>query len=123
MRVRLAVHILEYFSVEEQEASGRIVVRSYVAFVKYFVHLALYEDGVSTRLVVADVYSAEVQSGNLLVVNMDRAGMGPSAGKWEMWRDLGVPIKELKGKFCTAASSGDRRGYMYFMAYTHYSER
>ncbi|GIM12301.1 hypothetical protein Vretimale_15674 [Volvox reticuliferus] len=111
------------YTAEEQEPSGRLVTRSYVAFLKYFVHLPVYGDGVSTRFAVADVYSAEVHSGNLLVVNMDRARTGPSAGKWEMWHDLGVPIQELKGKFCVAAPSGDRRGYMYFMPYAHYSDR
>ena len=78
MRVRLAVHILQYFSVEEQEASGRIVVRSYVAFVKYFVHLALYEDGVSTRLVVADVYSAL----RVRLAMTDFSGAGLQRGSW-----------------------------------------
>lgn len=111
------------YTAEEQDPSGRLIVRSYVAYIKYFVHLSACGKGMSIRFAVADVNSAEVHRGNLLVVNMDRARMGSSAGKWEMWQDLGVPIQELKGKFCIAAPSGDRRGYMYFMPYTHYSDR
>ncbi|EFJ39976.1 hypothetical protein VOLCADRAFT_100269 [Volvox carteri f. nagariensis] len=75
------------------------------------------------RFAVADVYSGQVFSGGLVVVNMAAAQTARAGSQWEMWQDLGLPLSELEGKFCTAALEGDRKGLMYFMPYTHFTNR
>ncbi|EFJ39253.1 hypothetical protein VOLCADRAFT_101191 [Volvox carteri f. nagariensis] len=97
--------------------------RTYAAYLKYFVHLPAEDGAQDVHFTVADVYSGQVFSGGLVVVNMAAAQTARAGSQWEMWQDLGLPLSELKGKFCTAAPEGDRKGLMYFMPYTHFTNR
>lgn len=104
----------------------------YVAFIRFFLLLPSVNDGaVSTqevRVAVADVYETREFEGGLLVVDFSvvkaqQIGKKERESDWKMWKDLGIPLKELKGKCCVAAPHGDRRGIMYFMPYTHFTDR
>ncbi|EFJ45837.1 hypothetical protein VOLCADRAFT_93642 [Volvox carteri f. nagariensis] len=97
--------------------------RTYAAYLKHFVHLPAEDGAQDVRFTVADVYSGQVFSEGLVVVNMAAAQTARAGSQWEMWQDLGLPLSELKGKFCTAAPEGDRKGLMYFMPYTHFTNR
>ncbi|EFJ41356.1 hypothetical protein VOLCADRAFT_98652 [Volvox carteri f. nagariensis] len=97
--------------------------RTYVAYLKYFVHLPTEDGAQDVHFTVADVYSGQVFSGGLVVVNMAAAQTVRAGSQWEMWQDLGLPLSKLKGKFCTATLEGDQKGLMYFMPYTHFTNR
>ncbi|EFJ46897.1 hypothetical protein VOLCADRAFT_92673 [Volvox carteri f. nagariensis] len=84
--------------------------RTYAAYLKHFVHLPAEDGAQDVRFTVADVYSGQVFSEGLVVVNMAAAQTARAGSQWEMWQDLGLPLSELKGKFCTAAPEGDRKG-------------
>ncbi|EFJ42437.1 hypothetical protein VOLCADRAFT_97438 [Volvox carteri f. nagariensis] len=71
--------------------------RTYAAYLKYFVHLPAEDGAQDVRFTVADVYSGQVFSGGLVVVNMAAAQTVRAGSQWEMWQDLGLPLSELKG--------------------------
>ncbi|EFJ46330.1 hypothetical protein VOLCADRAFT_93153 [Volvox carteri f. nagariensis] len=96
-------------------------VRAAMASLVHWYALA-FEDVASWTL-GPNVYSGQVFSGGLVVVNMAAAQTARAGSQWEMWQDLGLPLSELEGKFCTAALEGDRKGLMYFMPYTHFTNR
>ncbi|EFJ39438.1 hypothetical protein VOLCADRAFT_100973, partial [Volvox carteri f. nagariensis] len=58
------------------------------------------------RFTVADVYSGQVFSGGLVVVNMAAAQTVRAGSQWEMWQDLGLPLSHLicrlKASLCMA---------------------
>ncbi|EFJ39535.1 hypothetical protein VOLCADRAFT_100848 [Volvox carteri f. nagariensis] len=66
--------------------------RTYAAYLKYFVHLPAEDGAQDVRFTVADVYSGQVFSGGLVVVNMAAAQKVRAGSQWEMWQDLGLPL-------------------------------
>ncbi|GFR52911.1 hypothetical protein Agub_g15557, partial [Astrephomene gubernaculifera] len=98
-RQRRRVTCWAAYKAEVTEGTGaaeRTVARTYVAHLKYFVHLPGHETAKELRFAVADVYSAKEFSGGLVVVDMDAAATAGRGSTWEMWRDFGIPLSELK---------------------------
>ncbi|EFJ39519.1 hypothetical protein VOLCADRAFT_100874 [Volvox carteri f. nagariensis] len=67
------------------------------------------------RFTVADVYSGQVFSGGLVVVNMAAAQTVRAGSQWEMWQDLGLPLSHLicrlKASLCMALYKTGGPGY------------
>ncbi|EFJ47355.1 hypothetical protein VOLCADRAFT_92145 [Volvox carteri f. nagariensis] len=80
--------------------------RTYAAYLKHFVHLPAEDGAQDVRFTVADVYSGQVFSGGLVVVNMAAAQTARAGSQWEMWQDLGLPLSHLicrlKASLCMA---------------------
>ncbi|EFJ44542.1 hypothetical protein VOLCADRAFT_95128 [Volvox carteri f. nagariensis] len=60
--------------------------RTYAAYLKYFVHLPTEDGAQDVHFAVADVYSGQVFSGGLVVVNMAAAQTARAGSQWEMWQ-------------------------------------
>ncbi|EFJ42433.1 hypothetical protein VOLCADRAFT_107287 [Volvox carteri f. nagariensis] len=80
--------------------------RTYAAYLKYFVHLPAEDGAQDVRFTVADVYSGQVFSRGLVVVNMAATQTARAGSQWEMWQDLGLPLSHLicrlKASLCMA---------------------
>ncbi|EFJ39431.1 hypothetical protein VOLCADRAFT_100978, partial [Volvox carteri f. nagariensis] len=72
--------------------------RTYAAYLKYFVHLPAEDGAQDVHFTVADVYSGQVFSGGLVVVNMAAAQTARAGSQWEMWQDVGLPLNVYSGQ-------------------------